>query len=292
MAASQEIPELNNIREALQVSYDARASGDARQDALKYLDELKSRPDAPQYGYFIAHNPSELAQVRQFGLSLLEHAVKYNWLRHTQEQSDTIRDWIITLSRGISTNDTPYYRNKLAWLWAQLAKRSWAASWLDMDRYLETFWHTNSETDSVISRHFVLDVLEILSEDICVRDEPIAMLRQEALGQALNEIMVPQTVYNAHLESRGTAHQVRMTDQGWFAIMCQSLSDLLDAPSSNTVNLVVKLLRAIRPTVSWISLQTMIDTDCVMSLYKAISVGDIQIQTVCLQACAPDRKQS
>lgn len=280
----QDKQELQNIQQALAISYDPRTANEARQSTLQYLNDLKRRPDAPQYGFAFASDASQPPHVRHFGLSLLEMSIKYRWDEHSDEQAATLQDWIISLARQMTPQDPLYLRNKIASLWIEVAKRTWADTWIDMDHLLVNLWDEVDQEKAMIYRVFVLHVLETLSDDICVREDPVAMLRQEKLGQALNEMMIPANLFQNHLETRQTVQEVRFTREGWLSRMCEFLVSLVRMQTNNNNDLLrvcaVRTLEALKPTVTWISLQALIETKCVDCVLDTISTGNESVQTV------------
>lgn len=274
---------LSQIRQALEATYDARSTNEIRRAALDFLDTAKKRPDAPQHGYTLASDTSQQPAIRHFGLSLLEFALRYKWEHYGQSEAEALRGWILSLAQDVSKSDPQYFRNKVASLWVEIAKRCWAADWLDMDALLMALWETSEGSKQLVYRQMVLYILECLSEDICNREDPVAGLRQEVLGQALNEIVIPSALYRDHLASRGSSQDVRHTQDGWLARMCAFLSQCSTVTSQGDQRVIVsslKTLEALRPTVTWLSLRALTETQCVESLYKMLAVGDAALRTV------------
>jgi len=284
MAASQSDSDgLSQIVLALQATYDPRSTNETRQSALQFLENAKKQPDAPQHGFTLANDQSQEPAVRHFGLSLLEYALRYRWEDYTQEQAATLRAWVIGLAKDVRESDPLYFRNKVAILWVDVAKRSWAAEWSDMDEMLASFWDTTDAAKQYVYRQLVLYILECLSEDVCNREDPVAMLRQEVLGQALNEIIVPQSTYQRHLDKRAKSQNVRFTADGWLSRMsafastcCTSLAQ----GDERLLSLTIKTLEALKATTTWVSLETVLETYTVDSLFAVISTGIVPAQMV------------
>lgn len=285
---------LSQITQALEATYDARSTNDTRRAALEFLDGAKKQPDAPQHGYTLASDASQQPAIRHFGLSLLEFALRYKWDEYGQSEAETLRSWILNLAQNVSESDPQYFRNKVASLWVEVAKRCWAADWLDMDALLMALWDTSDNSKQLVYRQMVLYILECLSEDICNREDPVAGLRQEVLGQSLNEIVIPSQLYQDHLESRGSSQNVRHTQDGWLANMCAFLfqcSTVISQGDQRVVTSATKTLEAMRPTVTWLSLRALTESQCVQSLYKMLAAGDAAVQTVRIVAAPYMRNQ-
>lgn len=274
---------LSQIRHALEATYDARSTNDTRRAALEFLDTAKKQPDAPQHGYTLACDASQQPAIRHFGLSLLEFALRYKWEDYSQNEAETLRSWILSLAQDVTESDPQYFRNKVASLWVEVAKRCWAAEWVDMDALLVALWETTEDSKQLVYRQMVLYILECLSEDICNREDPVAGLRQDVLGQSLNEIVIPNRLYQDHLASRGSSRNVRRTQDGWLSRMCAFLfqcSTLVAQGHQSVVVSSIKTLEALKPTVTWLSLRALTETHCLDALYKMLSAGDMTIQTV------------
>ncbi|KAI5196351.1 hypothetical protein E4T39_07845 [Aureobasidium subglaciale] len=267
---------------ALEATYDARSTNDTRRAALEFLDGAKKQADAPQHGYSLASDSSQQPAIRHFGLSLLEYALRYKWEDYDQNQAETLRSWILNLAQDVSESDPQYFRNKVASLWVEVAKRCWGAEWLDMDALLMTLWETQDDSKQLVYRQMVLYILECLSEDICNKEDPVAGLRQDVLGQSLNEIVIPTQLYKDHLVARGSSQNVRHTQDGWLSRMCAFLfqcSTFISQGDQRVVMSATKTLEALRPTVTWLSLRALTETQCVESLYKMLAAGDAKVQT-------------
>lgn len=274
---------LSQIVLALEATYDPRSTNEIRKSALQYLEDAKRQPSAPQHGFTLANDQNQQPAVRHFGLSLLEYALRYKWEEYSQEQGDTLRGWIINLAREVCESDPLYFRNKVALLWIEVAKRCWAAEWMDMDEQIVALWESEDTSKQSVYRQFVLYILECLSEDICNREDPIAGLRQDALGQALNEITIPYDLYQDHLSTRGNSQNVRYTQDGWLMRMSAFVSaccDSLVQGDARMINLAIKTLEALKPTTIWVSLRALIEADIVGSLYNVVSTGNVVAQTV------------
>jgi len=191
---------------------------------------------------------------------------------------------MIDLVGQMSKDEAGYIRSKVASLWIELSKRCWGDAWVDLDELLQQIW-TISETDAryINYKIFVLYVLECLSDDICVRDDPVALLRQEILGQSLNEIMISPKLYDKHREEREGGTDMRFADEGWMLRICRLLSHLVESISGKQTEyspMIIAALEALKPTVNWISLEAIIETDCVNCIFQTLEIDDEKIRLV------------
>ncbi|KAI7071700.1 nuclear import and export protein Msn5 [Hortaea werneckii] len=283
---------LSSIRQALDATLDPRVPNDVRQQALGHLESLKHQPDAPHYGFALADDWQQNAGVRYFGLQLLEFAVRYKWTEYNPAHTEQIRTWIKCLAGSLRDDDRAdpsFLRNKVAQVWVEVAKRSWGDEWMDMDAALVTLWEKPMSEKGVVNKLFVCYVLETLSEDVVNSEDPVAGLRLDVLGAALNEIMIPLGLYEEYRHTRpGNQKEVRCGEQGWLSRMAEFFAlcvkqarmggqhvELVEKMSS----CAVKALNAMRPTMSWISLRAAVEANCVDCLFLPLHTEDVALQT-------------
>jgi exportin-5 len=158
--------DLNTIQQALHLNLSPSTPNDVRQQALAHLEQVKNQPDAPQYGFTLAEDWNQPDAVRYYGLQLLNHAIRYRWPDYSSDQADQLRTWTKCLAGSLRIQDALYIRNKVAQVWAELAKRCWGGDepWTDMDVLLVNLWDEGAK--EAVNRPFVMDVLGILSEDV------------------------------------------------------------------------------------------------------------------------------
>ena len=282
---------LDQISQALSATLDPRVSNDIRQQALQFLEQVKTEHNAPQYGFTLAEDYNQNAAIRYYGLQLLEYAVKYRWTKYGAKQTEQLRFWVKCLAASIRQQDETYIRNKIAQLWVEVAKRCWGEEWMDMDQLLVTLWEKSVEEKGFANKVFVLYVMEMLSEDICNREDASAGLRLEVLGSALNEIIIPETLYEEHLTTRGKSAEVRAGREGWLARICEFFGQCVknirmggdQAMVKNMEGAAVKALNSLRPTMAWVSLKAVLEINCVDCLYLPFHTSDTPLQTAAVE---------
>lgn len=277
--------DLSQVLAALEAIYTPQSTNDIRQAASAYLENAKKLPQAPAHGFTLSSDKSRSPALRHYGLSMLEYAIKYNWEDYTEEHAGTLRNYVTQLAQDVSEQEPLFLRNKVAQLWIEIAKRSWAAEWMDMDEQLVRLWST-----SMVHQVLVLYILETLSEDIFAREDPIAALRGNVLGQACVDIFTPAAVLSEYFPNRDTNSNVRFGDEGWVKRLC----DLLDWCLNNDLDKdrrfhlhAVKTLGVLRAAMSWLMPKTVSVTHCVDYVCKALSVNDIPMQTVISSTANP-----
>lgn len=280
--------DLAGISNALQATLDPRTSNEIRQAALTYLEQVKTQPNAPNYGFNLASDWKQPEAVQYYGLQLLEYSIRYRWNDFQERHTQQIRQWVTSLAGAVREADALFIRNKIAQLWAEVAKRCWGEEWMDMDNLLVNLWETSSDGTGAANKLLVLYILEVLSEDICNSEDATAGLRLDVLGHAFNEIVIPEGLYREHISTRGTQHEVRCGDEGWFVRMCGFFASCIKesrvhgaSPAKQTfIACAIKALNAMRPTMVWISLKAVAEANCIDCLFLAFHTDEVLLQTV------------
>ncbi|KAJ4290974.1 karyopherin [Kalmusia sp. IMI 367209] len=268
--------DLSQVLQALQAIYDPSSSNDTRRQATEYLEQAKRHPEAPSHGHTLALDKSQPAQLRHYGLTMLEFSIRYNWEDFTEQQGSALRNYVVELAQNIAEEDPVYLRNKVAQLWTEVAKRSWGAEWMNMDQQLVELWQTSLHHQAV-----VLYVLETLSEEIFNREDPTAGLRGSDLGRACVEIFTPTAVLTEHLPTRDKSLNVRYGDEGWLKRLCDNLSWCLsqDFQRQDAVKLcAVKTMNALRACMSWVIPKAIATVQVIEHVCKALAVPVVELQ--------------
>jgi exportin-5 len=270
--------DFSQVLEAIQAVYAPTSSNETRRQATEYLEQAKRDPNAPSHGYTLAADQSQLVHVRYYGLGLLEYSIKYNWDDFTADQGAVLKDYVLELARNVTENDQVYFRNKVAQLWTEVAKRSWGAEWLNMDEQLVSLWTTSLHHQAI-----VLYVLETLSEEVFNREDATAGLRGSDLGRACVEIFTPLQVLQEHLPTRDKSLDVRFGDEGWLKRLCDNLGWCLgqDYQSQEAIRASgAKTMNALRAAMPWIIPKAIAATGVIEAVCKALSVPVVELQLV------------
>ena len=271
-------PEIHvQILQALEIIHEPRSSNAHRQDASRYLEEIRSKEEAPYHGFGLASAKDQPAIVRHYGLSLIEYGVRHRWSDYTPEQSQALREWVVTLSHGTADSDPPYITNKVAEIWVEIAKRSWGLDWLDMDELLVRLWD-----GSMVQKALVLIILETLSEEVFGNDDTTAALRGSDLNRACVEIFTPASVLAEDFPARETAANVRYGDDGWLSRM----ADLLDWCTTdgkideNRRVCGVKTLSTFKSVMSWVIPRSLVTTLSLHRICACLAASNVPLQLV------------
>jgi len=271
---------LPRIHEALEIVHGPYSSNESRRQASIFLEEIKNDDEAPYHGFTLASDKNQQPVVRHYALSLLEHAIKHKWAGYSEQQAALLRSWILQLSEHTSLDDPLYLRNKTAQLWVEIAKRSWAAEWIDMDELLVRLWNIPG---SVVHKEFVLFVLETLSDEIFNGEDTIAILREGALSRACVDIFTPAIVLAERFPNRQGGPAVRYGEEGWLVRLGELLNQCLDNglqanPQYQTC--AAKTLAVYKSVMPWAVPQAISSASCVQHMCKSLAASSVAVQLV------------
>ena len=265
------------ILQALEVVHDPRSTNSLRQEASRYLEDVRSDEGAPYYGFRLASSKDQAPIVRHYGLSLVDHAIRYKWSDFNPEQSKALRGWLWSLAQSTADEDPPFVTNKTAEIWVEMAKRSWALDWMDMDELMVQLW-----SGSIAQKALVLTILEALSEEVFGMEDTVAALRGSDLNKACVEIFTPIGVMTEHFPNRETTLNVRHGDEGWVSRMSYVLSSCVNDGKilAEWQGVVLKILSTLKSVMNWIIPSALVVTKTLSSLCSCLAVSEIMVQLV------------
>ena len=268
----------SQVLRALHLIHDPRSPNEQRQEASQYLEHLKGQEQAPYKGFVYAESKQNAAILRHYGLSLLESAIRQRWLEYNGEQSQAVRGWVLELAQGVDNTDAVFIRNKIAQLWVELAKRSWALDWVNMDEMLVNLWSGHA-----VRKVLVLEVLENLSENSFGKEDATTALRGQDLSKACVEVFTPAQVMLEHFPARDTSVNVRYGSEGWLVRIAEFLAwSTKQGQIDDEISIcVVKALSTLRSAVSWAILPAVASSKSVEALCEALASSNRSIQLVC-----------
>ncbi|KAF2085421.1 ARM repeat-containing protein [Saccharata proteae CBS 121410] len=280
----------DDILTALQAIYHPQSTNAIRIKASAYLDGVKKLPEAPAHGYALARDSSQDVHLRYYGLTLLEHAVKYGWDEVDGVERERMRGFVVDLAEGVTAQDAVFLRNKVAQVWVEVGKRAWGGGggdgedgWRDMDERLVRLWGKGG----IEHQGLVLYVLETLAEEVFNREDPVAGVRGKELGKACVAVFTPAVVMRECLPKRDTEVSLRFGEEGWVTRVC----GLLDWCLGNGVQTdekiaatAVKALNTLRAVMPWLIPKAIEATGCVNHIGRALSAPVVSIQTAAVEA--------
>ena len=270
---------VSRIVEALQAVHGTQSSNETRRQASLFLEETKAHDEAPYHGFTLASDGSQPPVVRHFALSLLEHGIRYRWVDYSEEQARALRQWVTTLAQKLDDDDPSYLRSKVVQLWVELAKRSWADQWLDMDEQLVQLWGSAEGTKT--RQVFVVEVLEGLCEDIFNREDAAASLRGNDLSKACVDIFTPAVVLHEEFPNRSQSVKVRYGDEGWLTRLTDFLFLWSESPAQeDQASISIKVLSALKAAIGWSIPKAIVTARCVPAICRCLSLARPQVQMV------------
>ncbi|KAK9453335.1 armadillo-type protein [Dipodascopsis uninucleata] len=278
-----ENPALNQIAEALATVHNSQVSNEARRRAQEYLDAAKQENDAPLWGYQLAISGPNTHpdQVRHFGMSLLEHIIRHNYLNCDSSQHVALRNWVVELCMGVRASDAYYLREKLASLWVAIAKRSWGASedeWADMDKVLTQMWNLNAT-----ARELTLIIFRTLFEDVFMLDDPIAGKRAGILSAQCIEVLTDEKILERVYASRNQELiYLRCGSDGWLSRWSILLGECLDrgAQDAETEIFALKVLQSLKNCLLWAFPMAIRETDLLNRISQALTIQNVKVKTL------------
>ena len=267
----------SELFQALEVAHDPRSKPERRQEAFRYLEQVKEQDDAPSKGFTLAIDKSHSVEVRHFGLSLLEIAIRLRWHNYQAAETSAVRGWVLQLAQSISESDALLIRNKVAQLWVEIAKRSWALDWMNMDEMLVELWN-----GSAVRKVLVLEVLETLSENSFGKEDTITALRGQDLSKACVEIFTPESTLVKHFPGRDTNLKVRFGEEGWLVRITEFLGwcNQQDLSNPDVQLCTVKALETLRSVVPWAILPGIASANTVQKTCQSLLSQNSSIRLV------------
>jgi exportin-5 len=275
-----DLDNISKIREALQLIYDPLSTNQVRKEANGFLESVKAAGQAPSIGYELASDAANAPIVRHYGLSLLEHSIRHKWTSYSDEEAAVLRSWVFKLAGNVSRDDAPFLRNKIALLWVEVAKRCWAAEWMDMDDMLLQLWQIPGPT---VHKELVLYILETLSDEVFSGDDAVVAVREGVLSKACVEIFTPAAVLARAFPNRQTGPEVRSGEDGWLNRVAALLRDCLNedaAKDDHVRHCAVRSLAVLYTLMSWTIPKAIVASDCVPAMCRGLASSQVSVQKV------------
>ncbi|KAI5295041.1 hypothetical protein KEM52_002526 [Ascosphaera acerosa] len=276
---------LDDIIRALEIIHERTSTNDARRQASEFLECQKQGGfAAAQNGYQLAINKTNTPIVRHFGLSLLHHLLKHGSMTLSVDEVDAVRELVCRLAACLTSDDLAYIRNKVAVLWAEVAKRTWALSWWTMDQELVELWEK-----SLLHKEFVLVVLETLSEDIIHHEDTISSLRGTDLNRKLVEIVMPQEAFDKSLvvKAPGDKEKVRFGSEGWLTRVSMLLQYCVQNAGTGHPEVLLCLqgsLTTLTSFLAWATAASIEVSQTVPNIFAALALENDEIILAAMDA--------
>lgn len=275
---------------ALELIYDPKSDNLKRLEAQKFLDDVKNREESPFWGYEIALNNPQNSILKHFGLGLLVNALRKNWSTYNEEKRITLRKWIIELNYRVQDDDPRYIREKLAFLWVEIAKRTWGEalkvdepsdqqlteSWVDMDSNLTELWQMNEA-----SRELALIIFRTLFEDTFLLEDVTILKRLPIIQPLCIMIVCPMDIFSVKYKYSGKWEMFKSNSEGWFALFTRELNHALDM---NNDHYIIRLLETLKSCLNWPLSDVIISNDVFAALLKCLTKDLPKAQSIALDS--------
>ncbi|CCE80019.1 Piso0_003115 [Millerozyma farinosa CBS 7064] len=300
----------SQIISALNLIYDPKSSNEARKEAQIFLESVKSNDESPYWGFQLAlpENNVQNYAVRHYGLSLLQHAVNKRFHTFNASKVATIRTWVIELANKIGGSDPHYLKEKLAYLWASIAKRIWGSylvkasrehvskddpgaanklsvsesdlvdGWASMDADLWSLWNSN-----MACREISVLIIRTLFEDIYFLDDAVASKRSSILNQLCILIVTPDEVLGSIYEPNPDIAAAKGSAQGWFVTWSRSLIEQFQGGETKSPEAGVfasKLLSILKTCLHWVHPSLLRSENTLSTLVDVLVLPDVKLKTL------------
>ncbi|KAF3931867.1 Exportin-5 [Dactylella cylindrospora] len=274
-------PVVQQIIAALEVIHNPQSSNNHRKEAGDFLEQAKADAKAPLHGYTLASDSTQVPAVRHFGLGLLAHAIRYNWIDYGVDESTTIREWVVALAKQTSPSDPSYLRNKIAQLWVDVARKSWPSEWVDMDFKLVELWNID-----LFKRELSMYILESLVDEIFNREDSQGDPRTTNLHKSCVDVFTPYQVLVESYPQRDNKVEIRCGNEGWLGRLVGQLQQCLsgDISDSKEEAFAVQVLSTLRSCMTWSIPKAIIHAGVVDSLGRSMMCGNAQLRVIAIEA--------
>ncbi|CAG8663451.1 14581_t:CDS:10, partial [Gigaspora rosea] len=226
--------------------------------------------------------------VRHFGLQLLENTIRYKWIDgiYNDSEREQIKQAIISLTQK-GTHDIliekQFIKEKVAKLFADVARREWPTRWTDMNNLLQNLY-----TSSPTTQELTLMIFQYLGKESDLRDSLTCII---ASNNILRE-KYPDGVKKDSPSSRKdeiTIMQGETDSEGWLMLWVKSLEQLLvewQCQSASSViyeKLIIATLSTIAIYVEWIIARSIAETNVLLVSCKNLLSGCHEIRMIAIE---------
>lgn len=281
---------VTQIISALEVIYLPTSTNEARLKSQQFLDNVKLQTESPFWGYqLVLNNPTNFI-VKHFGLGLLSNAIKQNWSKYDSSKRITLRKYVMELNYRVMIDDPRYIKEKLAYLWVDIAKRSWGEalkggnptqdlleeSWYEMDSNLNELWGINEA-----SRELTLIIFRILFEDVFLLDDLIVLKRMTIIQPLCVMLVCPMDIFATKYKFTEKWTLFKSNTDGWFQLWITELNNALVAKNSNYI---IRLLETLKTCLNWPLSDVIIKNDVLSTLLQCFLSGISKAQSMALDS--------
>lgn len=286
---------LEPLLAALETVYNPRSSNAERSVAQMLLDSAKTDPQAPFFGHQLALPQQKDFIVRHFGLNLMLHSMTANFKNWDAPKQLAVKTWIIDLATKVQSDDPHYIKEKIAFLWVELAKRCWGhglvmaiqqnqesmtqdqleISWASMDSNLWELWNHND-----ISRNLAMIIQRTLYEDIYLLEDSISIKRKPILNTLCSETVLSLEIIQQTFKPCDLYRLYAGSNKGWLLTWQESLSLALNQHDDQTI---IKLLEIIKIVVYWIFPLAIKKSNIINEIFQCLNYPNEKIKILAIE---------
>ncbi|XP_057704373.1 exportin-5 [Corythoichthys intestinalis] len=176
---------------AVNVTMDPESSQIYRLEALKFFEEFKEKSLlCVPCGFHLA-DKAQPAQIRHFGLQIMEHVIKFRWNDMQQHEKIQVKDCTMQLlSQGTHPilEEESYIKDVLSRVVVEMIKREWPQNWPNMLEEMETL-----SNEGEAQTELVMLILLRLAEDV-ITFQTLPQQRRRDIQQTLSQNM--ESIFN------------------------------------------------------------------------------------------------
>ncbi|CAG8489474.1 24136_t:CDS:10 [Dentiscutata erythropus] len=278
---------LSRIIQALDIIHSPFASNEIRLEANQYCNSIKDHPNAPIFGHFLALKENGQSDiVRHFGLQLLENTIRYKWIDgiYSDSEREQIKQAIISLvQRG--THDIliekQFIKEKVAKLFADVARREWPIRWTDMNNLLRNLY-----TSSPTTQELTLLIFQYLGKESDLRDSLTCIITSYNILREKYPDGVKKDNPSSCKDEIIIIMQGEQDSEGWLMLWVKSLEKLVKLQSASSViyeKLIIVTLNTIATYAEWIIARSIAETNALLVSCKSLLSDCHEIRMVAIE---------
>ncbi|KAG5676757.1 hypothetical protein PVAND_006566 [Polypedilum vanderplanki] len=231
----------NELATAVEITLNPQASQQARMEAYIACEKFKEiSPLCAQAGLFLVTNQFS-AIVKHFGLQLMEHQVKFNWNKISQDEKIFIKDNTMKLlSIGIGPAEDKslmHIKDALSRIVVEMIKREWPQQWPTLLTELSAASEKGLSQTELVALVFLR-----LVEDV-------------ALLQTIESNQRRKDIYQALTVNMGEIFDFFLTQ------IEKNVSDYVTTKNFGSLRVVIVVLNTLASFVEWVNISHIMASD-------------------------------
>ena len=174
--------EVENICQALDTLHDPNVDNATRVEALKLCESYKFNPGCAMVGLQLAYASTLPVNARFFGLQLVKHRIRMEWVKLTSEEQLAMKSVMLQMMFTCSKDEPNYFKSLIAIIINEMVKHVWPQCWPTM---LEEILDQPLESTNYASHEIIMLFLLALAEDVALYSNVATKSRAKDLRQAL-----------------------------------------------------------------------------------------------------------